>query len=44
MDPLMSTENRRPRISHDPNIVYLEVDCSGDKTSGARDIIEVKVN
>ena len=34
---------KKPRISKDPNIVYLDIDCS-DKYGGARDIIEVKVN
>lgn len=43
MDPLEKMPKKRPRISKDPNIVYLDIDCS-DKYGGARDIIEVKVN
>lgn len=43
LNPLDKMPKRRPRISKDPNIVYVDIDCS-DKYSGARDIVEIKVN
>jgi hypothetical protein len=34
---------KQSKIKHDPNIVYIDVDCS-ERAGGARDIIEIKVN
>ena len=43
LNPMEKLSKRKARISKDPNLVYLEIDCS-EKYGGARDIIEVKVN
>eukprot|EP00347_Sterkiella_histriomuscorum_P009154 403342313 len=43
LNPLSKMSNKISRISKDPNIVYLDINCS-DKYGGARDIIEIKVN
>lgn len=42
MDKLLKLASR-PRINNDPNIVYIDIDCT-EKVGGARDIIELKVN
>ena len=35
---------KRSKISSDPNIVFFDIECGGDKVGGARDMLEVKVN
>ena len=39
----LSRLNIKPKVFLDPNIVYIDLDCS-EKIGGARDIIEIKVN
>ncbi|CDW86594.1 UNKNOWN [Stylonychia lemnae] len=43
LNPLDKMSRRKVKMSKDPNLVFIELDCS-EKYGGARDIIEIKVN
>lgn len=43
-NPAFKKRGARTSHSHDPNIVLFDIECGGDKSGGARDILELRVN